>query len=65
MYPDAGGVRPTFQDMAARLAGFGHAVLLPDVYYRHGDWQPFTMQTAFSDPHERKRLMGMVWSAVD
>src|SRR6185369_16664972 len=62
MYPDAGGVRPTFQEMAARLAGFGHAVLLPDVYYRHGDWQPFDMQTAFSDPDERKRLMGMVGS---
>jgi carboxymethylenebutenolidase len=62
MYVDAGGVRDTFQEMAARLAGFGHAVLLPDVYYRHGDWQPFDMQTAFSDPDERKRLMGMVGS---
>jgi carboxymethylenebutenolidase len=62
MYVDAGGVRDTFQDMAARLAGFGHAVLLPDVYYRHGDWQPFSMATAFSDPDERTRLMGMVGS---
>lgn len=62
MYGDAGGVRDTFQDMAARLAGFGHAVLLPDVYYRHGDWQPFSMSTAFSDPDERTRLMGMVGS---
>jgi carboxymethylenebutenolidase len=64
MYPDAGGVRPTFQDMAARLAGFGHAVLLPDVYYRHGDWEPFAMDTVFSDPDERKRLMGMVGSVT-
>jgi carboxymethylenebutenolidase len=62
MYPDAGGVRPTFQQMADRLAGFGHAVLLPDVYYRHGDWQPFDMQTAFSDQSERKRLFGMIGS---
>jgi carboxymethylenebutenolidase len=50
--------------MAARLAGYGHAVLLPDVYYRHGDWQPFDMSTAFSDPGERKRLMGMVGSVT-
>jgi carboxymethylenebutenolidase len=64
MYPDAGGVRDTFQDMAATLAGFGFAVLLPDVYYRHGDWQPFTMATAFSDPAERERLMGMVRSVT-
>ncbi|HZA10484.1 dienelactone hydrolase family protein [Mycobacterium sp.] len=62
MYPDAGGVRDTFQDMAATLAGFGYAVLLPDVYYRHGQWQPFSMQTAFSDPNERTRLMAMVGS---
>ncbi|MGC2656150.1 MAG: dienelactone hydrolase family protein, partial [Mycobacterium sp.] len=26
MYPDAGGVRDTFYDMAAHLAGFGYAV---------------------------------------
>lgn len=50
--------------MAARLAGFGHAVLLPDVYYRHGDWQPFDMKTAFSDPAERKRLFGMISSVT-
>ena len=62
MYPDAGGVRPTFQEMAARLAGFGHAVLLPDVYYRSGDWEPFDMETVFEDPDERKRLMTMIGS---
>ncbi len=62
MYVDAGGVRDTFQEMAARLAGFGHAVLLPDVYYRHGDWEPFDMRTAFSDPKQRNRLFRMISS---
>lgn len=62
MYPDAGGVRPTFQDMADTLAGFGYAVLLPDVFYRHGDWKPFDMATAFTDEQERSRLMGMIGS---
>jgi carboxymethylenebutenolidase len=62
MYPDAGGVRPTFHDMADTLAGFGYAVLLPDVYYRSGGWQPFDMATAFSDPKERARLFGMIGS---
>jgi carboxymethylenebutenolidase len=60
MYPDAGGVRDTFEGMAAKLAGFGYAVLLPDVYYRHGDWAPFSMETVFTDPAERTRLMGIV-----
>lgn len=62
MYVDAGGVRDTFREMADRLAGFGHAVLLPDVYYRHGDWKPFDMATAFSDPEEKKRLYGLLGS---
>jgi carboxymethylenebutenolidase len=60
MYPDAGGVRDTFFGMAAHLADFGYAVLLPDVYYRSGDWAPFDMSTAFSDQSERKRLMSII-----
>jgi carboxymethylenebutenolidase len=64
MYPDAGGMRDTFQAMAATLAGFGYAVLLPDVYYRQGDWKPFSMETAFTDPDERTRLMSMVGSVT-
>ncbi|MGQ9409090.1 dienelactone hydrolase family protein [Mycolicibacterium gilvum] len=60
MYPDAGGVRPTFRAMADQLAGHGYAVLLPDVYYREGDWAPFTMSTVFGDAAERRRLFGMI-----
>lgn len=62
MYPDAGGARPTFSEMADTLAGFGYAVLLPDVYYRHGRWEPFSMETAFSDPKQRTRLFKMIGS---
>ncbi|MGO9381336.1 MAG: dienelactone hydrolase family protein [Mycobacterium sp.] len=62
MYPDAGGVRDTFDQMAAKLAGFGYAVLLPDVYYRNGDWAPFDMATAFTDEQERRRLFSMIGS---
>ena len=60
MYPDAGGVRDTFQEMAAKLAGYGYAVLLPDVYYRDGEWAPFDMGTVFNDEGERKRLFSMI-----
>jgi carboxymethylenebutenolidase len=64
MYPDAGGVRDAFGEMAARLAGFGYAVLLPDVYYRLGSWAPVDMKTVFGDPEERKRLMSMIDSVT-
>jgi carboxymethylenebutenolidase len=60
MYPDAGGARPTFREMAEKLAGYGYAVLVPDVYYRDGDWAPFSMATVFNDQDERQRLFTMI-----
>jgi carboxymethylenebutenolidase len=60
MYPDAGGTRQTFRDMAQRLADYGYAVLVPDVYYRDGNWTPFDMATVFADSDERARLFGMI-----
>jgi len=62
MYPDAGGVRSTFDDMGERLAGLGYAVLVPNFYYRLGPVEPFDMTTVFSDDAERKRLMKLVGS---
>lgn len=60
MYPDAGGARPVFTEMASQLAGFGYAVLVPDVYYRDPGWAPFDMVNVFGDAGERKRLFGMI-----
>lgn len=60
--PDAGGVRPIKHEMAARLAGLGYFVLLPNVFYRSGEYAPFDMKTVFSDPEERARIMALVKS---
>jgi carboxymethylenebutenolidase len=60
MYPDAGGARPAFREMAEKLAAYGYAVLVPDVYYRDGDWAPFSMATVFADQNERQRLFTMI-----
>jgi len=56
LYADAGGVRDTFDAMADQLAGLGYAVLLPNIYYRVGSYEPFDLATAFSDPGERERV---------
>jgi carboxymethylenebutenolidase len=64
MYPDAGGPRATFDDMAAQLAGLGYVTLVPDVYYRSGDWAPFAMETVFTDKAERQRLFTMISSVT-
>lgn len=60
MYPDAGGARDVFYYMAEKLAGYGYAVLLPDVYYRHPGWAPFDMGTVFTDPGERGRIFSLM-----
>jgi carboxymethylenebutenolidase len=64
VYPDAGGVRETFDAMADRLAGLGYAVLLPDIYYRTGGYTPFDLATVFSDPAERERLTSLAASVT-
>jgi len=38
----------------------GYVALVPDIYYRAGDWAPFDMATAFSDGSERARMFGMI-----
>ena len=63
MIPDAGGLRDTFRDMGDRLAGLGYVTLIPDIYYRAGDWAPFDVNTLFTDPAERAR-MGRLASAL-
>lgn len=60
MYPDAGGLRDVMRQMGDRLAGMGYVTLVPDVYYRQPGWAPFDMRSAFGDPAERERIMGMV-----
>ena len=60
VFPDAGGVRPTFGQMGDQLAGLGYVVLVPDIYYRSGEWAPFDAATLFTDPAERARMFGLV-----
>ena len=59
VFPDAGGVRETFGQMGDRLAGLGYVVLIPDIYYRAGEWTPFDVATLFTDPRERARMSGL------
>jgi carboxymethylenebutenolidase len=60
VFPDAAGVRETFRQFGDRLANAGYVALVPDIYYRAGDWAPFDIATVFTEPQERNRLFGMV-----
>lgn len=65
IFPDAGGPRETFRQMGDRVAGMGYVALIPDIYYRAGEWAPFDIATMFSDPGERARLGGLMGSLTN
>ncbi len=52
-YMDGAGIRPVLFEMAQRLADEGVLVLLPDLFYRAGPYEPVDAKTLFSDPAKR------------
>ncbi len=60
MFPDAGGMRDVMRQMGEHLCSFGYLVLVPDVYYRNGPYDPIDMRTAFSTPETAERIMSMM-----
>jgi carboxymethylenebutenolidase len=58
-YMDGLGLRQALFDMAERLASNGYAVLLPNMYYRHGPAAPIDMMK------DRERMMEMVQSVTN
>jgi carboxymethylenebutenolidase len=59
VFPDAGGARETFRQMGDRLASMGYVTLVPDIYYRAGEWAPFDVATLFTDQQEWARMSGL------
>jgi carboxymethylenebutenolidase len=59
VFPDAGGARETIRQMGDRLASMGYVALIPDIYYRSGEWAPFDVATVFTDQRERARLSSL------
>lgn len=56
MYMDGVGIRPAMLEVGERLAASGYYVLLPDLYYRAGPYEPMDF-SIFTDPEKRKVLM--------
>ena len=57
VYMDGPGIRPAILEVGERLATYGYFVLLPDLFYRVGPYEPMNPRTLFSDPEKRKMLM--------
>ncbi|MGK6311995.1 dienelactone hydrolase family protein [Neorhizobium sp. DT-125] len=60
IYMDAFGPREALYRMGQRIADAGHIVLVPDLYYRSGAYEPFDAKTAFSDETTKTKLRGMM-----
>jgi carboxymethylenebutenolidase len=61
---DGVAIRPTLYNLSQRLADLGYLVLLPDMYYRIGPYEPFDGKTLFNDPVQREKLMTLVRTAI-
>jgi carboxymethylenebutenolidase len=62
MFIDALGVRPAMIEMAERLANSGYVVMLPNLLYRSGPPQVFSMGD-FADEARRGKLMAVLGAA--
>ena len=56
VFMDGRGIRPAMLELGERLATYGYFVLLPDLFYRSGPYEPMDA-SVFSDPEKRKVLM--------
>jgi carboxymethylenebutenolidase len=57
VFMDGIGIRPAMLEVGERLATYGYFVLLPDLFYRSGRYEPMDPHKVFSDPEQRKVLM--------
>ena len=57
VFMDGLGIRPAMLEVGERLSIYGYFVLLPDLFYRSGPYEPMDPHTVFSDPEKRKVLM--------
>jgi carboxymethylenebutenolidase len=56
VFMDGIGIRPAMLELGERLATHGYFVLLPDLFYRSGPYEPMDAKAIFSDPEARKVL---------
>jgi carboxymethylenebutenolidase len=61
-FMDGLGIRPVLFEMAQRLADTGSVVLLPDLFYRAGPYEPLDVTAVFASGDAREALAPLMGS---
>jgi len=62
-YMDAPAIRPALFEMSQRLADAGYFVLLPDMFWRAGPYDPIDM-TAIKSDEDRRAIFGKFFATT-
>ena len=64
-FMDAPAIRPALFSMCERLAGNGYFVLLPDMFWRAGPYEPINLREAMKDEETRSAIFGKFMASTD
>jgi carboxymethylenebutenolidase len=64
-FMDAPAIRPALFQMSQRLADHGYFVLLPDMFWRAGPYEPINTAEAFKDEEARRAIFGKFMASTD
>jgi len=64
-YMDAPAIRPALFQMCERLAGYGYFVLLPDMFWRVGPYEPVDIKAVYAIEEQRREVFGKLMGSTD
>ena len=64
-FMDAPAIRPALFEMCERLAGHGYFVLLPDMFWRAGPYEPINVKEVFADEAKRREIFGKLTGSTN
>jgi carboxymethylenebutenolidase len=64
-YMDAPAIRPALFEMCERLASHGYYVLLPDMFWRAGPYEPIDIKAVMASDEKRREVFGKLMGSTD
>lgn len=64
-FMDAPAIRPALFAMSQRLADHGYFVLLPDMFWRAGPYEPIDLKAAMASEETRRTIFGKLMASTD